>query len=243
MRGLLRASQELSSSAPAQPWLLLGIWIGRDAAANSAQLQLLSSLLHEQPGARLMGIAVGSEAVSRGDVSAATLVQLVAQVRMQSAEYNTAHTQGDCQSAPVTTAQGIVACIPCATMPLAAPQVRDVLRAAAATTASGGALRAVPVLTVEPPEAFTDQLLAAVDVAGIVLQPFFGAQLDTSHDGCEAAGHVSITPDHSPAPVGVCSALALAQHADGTPAATLCQVRRMFILSRHIQVGAACMRG
>ncbi|KAF6262970.1 hypothetical protein COO60DRAFT_556818 [Scenedesmus sp. NREL 46B-D3] len=69
------------TTANAQVSWLVGVWIGKDAAANKAQIKLLGKLLAEFPSANLAGIAVGNEAISRGDVTEQQLLQYIAQVR------------------------------------------------------------------------------------------------------------------------------------------------------------------
>ncbi|KAF8061932.1 davT [Scenedesmus sp. PABB004] len=123
---------------PRASWLL-GLWFGRNAAANKEQVRALSRLLREHPGASIAGIAVGSEAVSRGDATPAELAAAVG-------------------------------------------EVRTLVRAAAAAP-GGAALARVPVLAVEAPEAFTPELVAAVDVVGLALAPFYAAPVDTAREG------------------------------------------------------------
>jgi exo-beta-1,3-glucanase (GH17 family) len=47
----------------------------------STQIELLGRLLAEFPSANLAGIAVGNEAISRGDVKERQLLQYIAQVQ------------------------------------------------------------------------------------------------------------------------------------------------------------------
>jgi exo-beta-1,3-glucanase (GH17 family) len=51
------------------------------------QIDLLGKLLAEFPDANLAGIAVGNEAISRGDVTEQQLLQYIAQVRAKPREY------------------------------------------------------------------------------------------------------------------------------------------------------------
>lgn len=75
--GLSSNLKTLPSAMP--PLLLLPPLLGLP------QTDMLRKLLTEYPSANLAGIAVGNEAVSRGDVSEQQLLQYIAQVRVAAA--------------------------------------------------------------------------------------------------------------------------------------------------------------
>jgi exo-beta-1,3-glucanase (GH17 family)/cellulose synthase/poly-beta-1,6-N-acetylglucosamine synthase-like glycosyltransferase len=58
-----------------------GAWIGKDMAANEAQIASLVRLVADNPNIRR--VIVGNEAVLRGDVTVAEMVQILAKVRRQ----------------------------------------------------------------------------------------------------------------------------------------------------------------
>eukprot|EP00879_Flechtneria_rotunda_P014237 GHRR01014874.1.p2 GENE.GHRR01014874.1~~GHRR01014874.1.p2 ORF type:complete len:357 (+),score=112.62 GHRR01014874.1:1858-2928(+) len=122
---------------------LLGVWVGKDQAANQAQVDLLARLLEEYPHARISGIAVGNEAVSRGDATQTQVLGLI-------------------------------------------NNVREKVNNLAIKTHNLG-LSQLPILTVELPNYLTQELVAAVDVVGVNLQPFYTTKVNTSQSGWAAA--------------------------------------------------------
>jgi hypothetical protein len=163
------------------------------------QIELLRKLLAEYPSASLAGIAVGNEAISRGDVNQQQLLQYITQVRLPDVLHscdllqNHMHVhvfelllclQNLCRLLSVTHRIGFCCKGPYAKMCMWCflLQVREVVRSVAQETGSQQ-LASVPVLTVELPAAWSPELVAAVDAVGAVIQPFFTGAIDTSKKG------------------------------------------------------------
>lgn len=82
------------------------------------QIDMLRKLLTEYPSANLAGIAVGNEAVSRGDVSEQQLLQYIAQVRVQPPRHSIAPklSKSHCSKTKERTTDGVlcrfICCMP-----------------------------------------------------------------------------------------------------------------------------------
>lgn len=61
--------------------LMMGVWIGNDSAANTAQIDSAKVLLSKYPSELFDSVMVGNEALYRGDVSESRLVEYVDEMR------------------------------------------------------------------------------------------------------------------------------------------------------------------